>query len=85
VNGRANNFGHTLLAEIFLPKGVSASRVGLNGLQTPFPGTQWHTHILQVVVLQAKVDSLKALQAKSAAGLDALLPSILDKAFKGEL
>lgn len=35
--------------------------------------------------LQAKVDSLKALQAKSAAELDALLPSILDKAFKGEL
>jgi hypothetical protein len=35
--------------------------------------------------LQAKVDSLKALQAKTAAELDALLPSILDKAFKGEL
>ena len=35
--------------------------------------------------LQAKVDSLKALQTQSAAELDALLPSILDKAFKGEL
>ena len=35
--------------------------------------------------LQAKVDSLNALQAQSAAELDALLPSILDKAFKGEL
>lgn len=35
--------------------------------------------------LQAKVDSLKASQAQSAAELDALLPSILDKAFKGEL
>jgi len=35
--------------------------------------------------LQAKVDSLKALQAQSAAELDALLPSILDKAFKGDL
>ena len=35
--------------------------------------------------LQAKVDALKALQANSAAELDALLPSILDKAFKGEL
>ena len=35
--------------------------------------------------LAAKVDSLKALQAQSAAELDALLPSILDKAFKGEL
>ena len=35
--------------------------------------------------LQAKVDAIKALQAKTAAELDALLPSILDKAFKGEL
>lgn len=35
--------------------------------------------------LQAKVDRLKALQAETAAELDALLPSILDRAFKGEL
>jgi type I restriction enzyme, S subunit len=35
--------------------------------------------------LQAKVDGLKRLQADAAAELDALLPSILDKAFKGEL
>lgn len=35
--------------------------------------------------LQAKVDSLKTLQAQSAAEIDALLPSVLDKAFKGEL
>jgi len=35
--------------------------------------------------LQAKVDCLKALQAQTRAELDALLPSILDKAFKGEL
>lgn len=35
--------------------------------------------------LQAKVDTLKRLQAETAAELDALLPSILDKAFKGEL
>ena len=35
--------------------------------------------------LQAEVDALKRLQAETAAELDALLPSILDKAFKGEL
>jgi type I restriction enzyme S subunit len=35
--------------------------------------------------LQAKVDSLKALQAQTAAELDALLPSIRDRAFKGKL
>ncbi len=35
--------------------------------------------------LQAKVDSLKALHTQTTAELDALLPSVLDKAFKGEL
>jgi len=39
--------------------------------------------------LQAEVDALKRLQAESRRGLhptrDALLPAILDKAFKGEL
>jgi type I restriction enzyme, S subunit len=35
--------------------------------------------------LQTKVDALKRLQAETAAELDALLPSILDRAFKGEL
>lgn len=35
--------------------------------------------------LQAKVDSLKKLQAETAAELDALLPSVLDRAFKGNL
>jgi hypothetical protein len=31
------------------------------------------------------VDAVKKLQAETAAELDALLPSILDRAFKGEL
>jgi type I restriction enzyme S subunit len=35
--------------------------------------------------LQERVDTLKRLQIESAAELDALLPSILDKAFKGDL
>lgn len=35
--------------------------------------------------LQAKVDSLKQLQAETAAELDALLPSVLDRAFRGKL
>jgi type I restriction enzyme M protein len=33
--------------------------------------------------LQAKVEALKRLQNETATELDALLPSILDKAFKG--
>ena len=35
--------------------------------------------------LQAKVDTLKRLQSDTEVELNALLPSILDKAFKGEL
>lgn len=35
--------------------------------------------------LQAKIDALKRLQAETEAELNALLPSILDKAFQGEL
>lgn len=35
--------------------------------------------------LQARVDSLKKYQARTAAEMDALLPSVLDRAFKGEL
>jgi type I restriction enzyme S subunit len=35
--------------------------------------------------LQTKVNSFKQIQAQTAAELEGLLPSILDKAFKGEL
>ena len=35
--------------------------------------------------LQAEVDALKRLQAETAAELNALLPSILDRAFTGHL
>ncbi|MEI7835017.1 MAG: hypothetical protein WCK05_01225 [Planctomycetota bacterium] len=35
--------------------------------------------------IKPRLDAVKQLQAQTAAELDALLPSILDKAFKGEL
>lgn len=35
--------------------------------------------------LQTKVDALKELQAETAVELDAMLPSIIDKAFKGAI
>ena len=35
--------------------------------------------------LQSEVEALKRLQAENAAELDALLPVILDRVFKGEL
>jgi type I restriction enzyme S subunit len=41
--------------------------------------------VAELDALQTEVDALKRLQAETAIKLDALLPSILDKAFKGEL
>ena len=35
--------------------------------------------------LQGKLDALRHLQTETSAELDALMPSILDKAFRGEL
>ncbi len=35
--------------------------------------------------LQAKVDALRRLQEETGAELDALMPAVLDKAFKGEM
>ena len=37
------------------------------------------------VALRAKLNQVKELHANASAELDILLPSILDKAFKGEL
>ncbi len=34
---------------------------------------------------QSKIGALKQLQAQTQAELDALLPSVLDRAFRGEL
>ena len=41
--------------------------------------------VAELDALQAEVDALKRLQAGTAAELDALLPAIFDRAFKGEL
>ena len=41
--------------------------------------------VAELDTLQAEVDALKRLQAETATELDALLPALLDRAFKGEL
>lgn len=58
----------------------------LRGAAIPLPpiGEQ-HRIVAALDGLQAKIDELKRLQEKTATELDALLPSILDRAFKGEL
>jgi type I restriction enzyme S subunit len=41
--------------------------------------------VVALDALQGKVDALKRLQAETAAELAALLPALIDRAFKGEL
>jgi len=41
--------------------------------------------VAELHALEAQVDALNKLQSETAAELDALLPSILDKAFRGDL
>jgi len=54
--------------------------------QIPLPPLpEQHRIVAYLDALQAKVDALKKLQAETAAELDALLPSILDRAFHGKL
>ena len=46
------------------------------------PPIDWQNHLAKV---QTEVDALKCVQAETAAELDALLPSILDRAFAGRI
>ena len=58
----------------------------LKSLGIPVPSLPEQRRIVAYLDdLQAKVDILKRLQAETQKELDALLPSVLDKAFKGEL
>lgn len=50
--------------------------------QFPLPSMATQLRLRSV---KAKVEQLKALQAQTTAELDALLPSLLDKVFRGEL
>ena len=55
----------------------------------PFPSDisleEQHRIVLELDTLQIETDALKIFQAETAAELDALMPSILSKAFRGEL
>jgi type I restriction enzyme S subunit len=58
----------------------------IRDLEIPTPPLPEQRRIVaELDALQAEVDALKRLQAETAAELDALLPAILDRAFKGEL
>jgi type I restriction enzyme, S subunit len=58
----------------------------VRGLSLPCPPIDVQVKISgELDALQSKVDSVKALHRETAAELDAMLPAILDRAFKGEL
>jgi type I restriction enzyme, S subunit len=65
---------------------VNISQAILKATPVAYPAPPEQRRIVaELDALQAEVDALKRLQAETAAELDALLPSILDNAFKGEL
>lgn len=72
-----------------LSKGSASPHLNIGALKQfsfRFPSiTNQQRMVAKLDALQAKVDALKKLQAATAAELDAMLPSILDKALKGEL
>jgi type I restriction enzyme S subunit len=70
-------------------KGSTFKEITLGRLRTipvPLPPLSEQQRIVAYLdELQARIERLKFLQAKTAAELDAMLPSILDRAFNGEL
>lgn len=58
----------------------------LRVIKVPLPPLAEQQRVVNALdALQAKVDEARALQSETAAELDAMVPAILDKAFKGEL
>lgn len=63
---------------------LSVGRIKQIEVPTP-PFHEQRRIVAELEGLQAEVDELRRQQAETAAELDALLPAILDRAFKGEL
>ena len=89
-------FLHQLLSPLMqegqiapLSKGSASPHLNIGALRRfdlilpPLP--EQRRIVAELDALQAEVDALKRLQAETAAELAALLPAILDRAFKGEL
>jgi type I restriction enzyme S subunit len=67
--------------------GLNILSIGrINSIEIPVPPlVEQRCMVAYLDGVQSKADRLKQLQAETAAELDALLPSVLDKAFRGEL
>lgn len=58
----------------------------IRNFPVPLPPLEEQQRVVAYLdVLKAQVDELKNVQKQTAAALDALMPSILDKAFRGEV
>jgi type I restriction enzyme S subunit len=64
--------------------GISAKNLNTVSIPVP-PITEQRRIVRQVMSLREKVTELNRLQQQSSSPLDAALPSILDRAFKGDL
>lgn len=77
------NYANRLSGRTRMPK---LNRKQLFGFELAYPSIHEQQCIVsELQESQAKVDALKRLQTETVAELDALLPAILDRAFKGEL
>lgn len=65
-------------------KNISKGKV-LSLLIPDVPASEQRHIVTELDAIQSKLDTVKALQSETAAELNAMLPAILDKAFKGEL
>lgn len=65
-------------------RSLSVGRIKEITIRVP-PLVEQRRIVAELDALQAKVDALRGLQAETAAELDALLPAVLDQAFRGEL
>lgn len=62
------------------------TKAQIEAFQIPLPSLAEQRRIVaELDALQAEVGALKRHQADTATELDALLPAILDRAFRGEL
>ena len=80
VRGQIEELGKTTAGNI----GISGANAKSFVVPVP-PLVQQSRIVAELDALQARVDALRRVQEETAVELDALLPSILDRAFKGEL
>jgi type I restriction enzyme, S subunit len=82
-NGTEQSRGQTL------GRGHSQGNLNLNLLRNfriPVPSIEEQRQIVtELDALRAKVDAARRLQSEAAVELEAMLPAVLDKAFRGEL